>query len=72
MTQGALQGQRELFLSLKIPRAFIIGESSPPDPDVDDHRSAGITILVVPRAGHGMTHDNPDAVAATLRQVFQS
>lgn len=72
LTRGAPPAQRERFLSLKLPRAFIVGESSLPDPAVEDLRAAGVAILVVPRAGHGMMHDNPEGFAAALLQAFQS
>jgi pimeloyl-ACP methyl ester carboxylesterase len=71
LIRGTLPAQRELFLSMKIPRAFIFGENSLPDPDVDLLRSAGINVLIVPQAGHAMMLDNPDGFALALLQSFQ-
>jgi len=72
LTRETLPTPRELFLSMKTPRAFIVGEYSLPDPDVDLLRSAGIKVLIVPKAGHSMMHDNPEGFALTLLQSLQS
>lgn len=72
LMRGTLPTPRELFLSMKIPRAFIVGEYSLPDPDVDLLHAAGINVLIVPKAGHAMMHDNPDGFALALLQSFQS
>jgi len=72
LMRGTLPPQRELFLSMKIPREFIYGEYSLPDPNMGQLSSGGIKILIVPKAGHAMMHDNPDGFALALLQSFQS
>ncbi len=58
---------RERFLALPIPRTYILGEKSLPDPDKDRLEAQGIQVLVVPNAGHGMMLDNPEGFAQTLQ-----
>jgi pimeloyl-ACP methyl ester carboxylesterase len=72
LNRGIHPPQSELFMSMKIPRAFIYGEYSLPDPNMDKLSSGGIKILIVPKSGHGMMHDNPDGFALALLQSFQS
>jgi pimeloyl-ACP methyl ester carboxylesterase len=72
LVRPTVPGLRERFLAMKVPRAYIIGEQSPPDPEVECLRSAGIPIIVVKSAGHGMMHDNPDGFATALVQAFES
>jgi len=62
---------RERFLSIKIPRAFMVGEHTLPDPDVERLQADGIDVLTVPQAGHAMMHDNPDGFTSTLLRAFQ-
>jgi pimeloyl-ACP methyl ester carboxylesterase len=61
---------RELFLSMTIPRAFIVGERSLPYPSLDTLRSAGISVLTVAKAGHAMMDDNPEGFAAAFLEAF--
>ncbi len=63
--------QREQLLSMKIPRALIMGEYSLPDPEVDSLRAEGISVFIVPKAGHAMMHENPEGFASALLQSFQ-
>jgi pimeloyl-ACP methyl ester carboxylesterase len=70
LIQGTVPAQRELFLSMRIPRAFIFGQNSLPDPDVEGLKSQGIQVLIVPNAGHGMMHDNPEGFGQALMQSF--
>jgi pimeloyl-ACP methyl ester carboxylesterase len=71
LTRGTVPSRRQLFLSMKMPRAFIFGKYSLPDPDVEYLRSCGINVLIVPKAGHAMMHDNPEGFATALLQSFQ-
>ncbi len=70
LLRGTRPVQRELFLAMKIPRAFIVGERSLPDPQVEGLAQAGVEILVVPEAGHGMMDDNPPGFAAALAKAL--
>jgi len=70
LLKGTQPPQRELFLAMRIPRAFIFGEKSLPDPDVEHLSKVGIRTLIVPKAGHAMMDDNPDGFAAALIEAF--
>ncbi len=70
LMRGTVPSQRQLFLSMKIPRSFIYGELSLPDPDRNSLRAGGIDILIVPKAGHAMMHDNPEGFGLALQQSF--
>ena len=61
---------RERLLQMTIPRAYIFGEKSLPDPDWDALASQGIQVLVVPNAEHGMAWDNPRGVAEALHMAM--
>lgn len=70
LLRGTIPTMRERFQSATIPRTFLFGELSPPDEDLERLPNFGIRVHVVPAAGHGMMHDNPQgfvtAVAAAL------
>jgi pimeloyl-ACP methyl ester carboxylesterase len=72
LIRGTIPSQRELFMSMKMPRAFFFGEYSLPNPDVDKLPSGGIKIYIVPKAGHSMMQDNPEGFALALLQSFQN
>ena len=58
---------REQLLQMTIPRVYIFGEKSLPDPDWEGLPRQGIQVLRVPDAGHGMAWDNPGGVAEALK-----
>jgi pimeloyl-ACP methyl ester carboxylesterase len=66
LVRGTQPTMRERLLQIDIPRAYIFGEQSLPDPDWDKLASQGIQVLVVANAGHGMAWDNPRGVAEAL------
>ncbi|MEE8594074.1 MAG: alpha/beta hydrolase [Candidatus Bipolaricaulota bacterium] len=57
---------RELFYQLEIPRTFIFGEKTLPDPDEETLRSCDIDVRIVSNAGHDMMSDNPDGFALAI------
>jgi len=57
---------RELFAALSIPKTYVFGERTLPDPDVERLRDAGVDVRIVPAAGHDMMSDNPDAFAEAI------
>jgi pimeloyl-ACP methyl ester carboxylesterase len=63
---------RENLLNMVIPRAYIFGANSLPDPDWDELPSHGIQVLSVPNAGHFMVWDNPEGVADALVAALTS
>jgi pimeloyl-ACP methyl ester carboxylesterase len=63
---GSKPTMREHFLALTMPRVFIAGEKSLPEPSWDSLPDAGIQFLVVPNGSHAMMVDNPDGFAEVL------
>jgi pimeloyl-ACP methyl ester carboxylesterase len=70
LIQGTAPSQRQLLFSMTIPRSFLFGEYSLPDPDVKNLQAKGINVLIVPQAGHGMMDDNPRGFGSALVQAF--
>jgi pimeloyl-ACP methyl ester carboxylesterase len=64
--EGTDPTAREQLYALTMPRTFIVGERSLPNPKWDDLPSHGIPTPVVLGAGHGMQRDNPDEVARVI------
>jgi len=64
---------RELLYRMNIPRAFLFGEQSLPDPDVERLRVEGVDVRIIANAGHNMMADHPqgfaDAVADAVEQA---
>jgi len=67
----------EKFLALGLPRAFVYGERTfpgntgkitPDAPDPDALSARGVSIHVVPAAGHLLMLDNPDGFVRVLEQ----
>lgn len=57
---------REHLAELAIPRTYVFGEQTLPDPDVDRLPGIGVDVRIVPDAGHGMMIDNPDGFATVV------
>jgi pimeloyl-ACP methyl ester carboxylesterase len=72
LVQGTRPTMRERLLQMNIPRAYIFGERSVPDPDWDALASKGIQVLTVANAGHYMAWDNPSAVAEALNTALNA
>jgi len=70
LIRGTVPPQRQIFLSITIPRSFIFGEHSLPDPDVDNLQKSNISVFIVPRAGHGMMDENPEGFERALLEAF--
>jgi pimeloyl-ACP methyl ester carboxylesterase len=70
LVRGTQPTMREQLLQMDIPRAYIFGEKSLPDPDWDELGSQGVQVLVVANGGHGMAWDNPGGVAEALHTAL--
>ena len=66
LVQGAQPSWRDQLYQLTIPRAFVFGEYSLPDPDFEVLPEHGIKVAIVPQAGHGMAWENPDGFAEVV------
>ncbi|MFT5880656.1 MAG: haloalkane dehalogenase [Moritella sp.] len=71
-SQSLIEGQspswRNLFYSLNIPRAFIFGEESLPDPDLQALTNENVHIEIVKNAGHSMAWENPVGLATAIKR----
>ncbi|MFC2107872.1 alpha/beta fold hydrolase [Candidatus Bipolaricaulota bacterium] len=63
---------REMFYQLEIPRTYIFGEKSLPDPDEVALRSSDIDVRIVANAGHDMMGDNPDGFALAIANAIDA
>ena len=61
---------REMFYQLEIPRTYIFGEKSLPNPDEVALRSCDINVRIVANAGHDMMGDNPDGFALAIAETI--
>ena len=57
---------RQLLYQMKIPKTYIFGEKTLPDPDEEILRSHGIDVRIVANAGHAMMSDNLDGFAHVI------
>lgn len=72
LVRGTRPTMRERLLSLQIPRAFIFGQRSLPDPDLEFLAERGVNVEIIPDAGHAMMGDNPEGFAEALARVLGS
>jgi pimeloyl-ACP methyl ester carboxylesterase len=70
LIEGESTGWRSILQSLDIPRTFIFGEQSLPDPDLDLLKEQGIHTEVLEKAGHSMAWDNPGGLAMAIRNAI--
>jgi pimeloyl-ACP methyl ester carboxylesterase len=63
---------REQLYRLAMPRTFLFGERSLPDPDESALREQGIDVRIVPSASHDMAGDNPDGFASTVADAVDA
>jgi pimeloyl-ACP methyl ester carboxylesterase len=66
LLQGTQPTMRERLVRFEIPKAYVFGEKNLPDPDQDRLEKNGVTVLVIPEAGHAMMEENPTAFAAVV------
>jgi len=63
---------RDILYDLPIPRTYLFGQETLPDPDVDVLREAGVDVRIVPNAGHAMMSDNPDGFSSAVADAIAS
>jgi pimeloyl-ACP methyl ester carboxylesterase len=67
LIEGSLPSWREMYYALNVPKAYIFGEYSLPDPDFDELTKQHIDVLTVSAAGHSMAWDNPEGMATAIK-----
>jgi pimeloyl-ACP methyl ester carboxylesterase len=70
LVKGTQPTMRERLYKMGIPRAYIFGENSLPNPDWDELGSHGIQVLSVPNAAHLMAFENPRGVGEALNTAL--
>jgi len=66
LVRGSSPTMRERLVAASMPRTYIFGERSLPDPDHDRLPSHGVEVAVVPAAGHAMMSDNAPGFAGAI------
>ena len=67
---GTTPTMRERFVTLQVPRTYLFGEKSLPNPDEQSLPRHGLTVDIIPAASHNMMHDNPTGfVNAVARAI---
>ncbi|WP_395366757.1 alpha/beta fold hydrolase [Streptomyces sp. YH02] len=70
LVEGSTPAPGDLLAGLAIPRTFLVGELSLPDPDAEKAAAFGIPVVEVPHAGHNLMLDNPDGFAGALGRAL--
>ncbi|MFE6228992.1 MULTISPECIES: alpha/beta fold hydrolase [unclassified Streptomyces] len=70
LVEGGDPEAGDLLAALTLPRAFLVGEKSLPDPAAEQAAAMGVPVLEVPGAGHNMMLDNPDGFATALARAL--
>ena len=69
--EGRDPSVRSLLGKLEMPRWYLVGELSDPEPDLQhDLGAMGVGWKVVPKSGHPMGLQNPDGLAQTIAEVL--
>jgi pimeloyl-ACP methyl ester carboxylesterase len=66
LVQGSEPSWRDQLYQLTIPRAYVFGEYSLPDPDFEVLPIHGIRVATISQAGHSMIYENPDGFAEVV------
>ena len=70
LVEGGDPEAGDVLAALTLPRAFLVGEESLPDPAAERAAAMGVPVLEVPAAGHNMMLDNPDGFTAALARAL--
>ncbi len=66
LVRGCSPSWYEQLRGLSMPRTVLFGARSLPDPDFDALHQDGISVAVVPEAGHSMAWENPSGLAQAI------
>lgn len=67
LVEGQTPSWRELFYKLNIPKTFIFGRNSLPDPDLQELKKQNVHIEIVDNAGHSMAWENPEGLTLAIK-----
>ncbi|MCL2316750.1 MAG: alpha/beta hydrolase [Actinomycetia bacterium] len=63
---GVTPSWRDILYGLDVPRCYVFGADTLPDPDADELPRHGVAAPVLPDCGHNMAWQNPDALARAV------
>ncbi|MFF7154521.1 alpha/beta fold hydrolase [Streptomyces sp. NPDC008139] len=66
LARGTEPTMRAMLVGLDIPRTFLVGELSADVRDRAGLAAAGVDVITVPRSGHCLMFDNPQAYAEAI------
>ena len=69
--RGGVIPWRETLYSLPCKKTFVFGERTLPDPDYFTLAAHGISVETVPRSGHNMAWENPEALADIVAKATE-
>ncbi|MCD2462338.1 alpha/beta hydrolase [Streptomyces sp. MBT42] len=70
LVEGSTPAPGDLLAGLAIPRTYLVGELSLPDPDAEKAAGFGLPVVGIPGAGHNLMLDNPDGFARALARAL--
>ena len=70
LVAGGSPTWREMIYSRRGPKTLLFGSKSLPDPDTERLPRAGVSVAIVPEAGHAMAWQNPSGLAAAIAQAL--
>ncbi|MBP2586833.1 pimeloyl-ACP methyl ester carboxylesterase [Streptomyces sp. PvR006] len=70
LVEGSTPAPGDLLAGLAIPRTYLVGELSLPDPDAEKAAGFGLPVIGIPGAGHNLMLDNPDGFATALARAL--
>lgn len=72
LLEGSSPEWGERLIAREGPKTFIFGEHSLPDPDEALLRGGGVPLLTIPKVGHSMATENPQALAAAIAEALSN
>lgn len=70
LVAGATPSWREMLYAIPAPRTLLVGSQSLPDPDTQELPRRGVSVAIVPDAGHAMARQNPAGLAAAIARAL--
>ncbi|MFE9739947.1 alpha/beta fold hydrolase [Streptomyces sp. NPDC006477] len=72
LVEGSVPAPGDLLATLPLPRTFLLGELSRPDPDAEKAAGSGVPVIEVPGAGHNLMLDNAEGFATALARALSA
>ncbi|MEV6161326.1 alpha/beta hydrolase [Streptomyces sp. NPDC052052] len=72
LARGTTPTMRALLLNLKIPRTYLRPQDDGPLPGEDELTENGVRVVAVPKCGHNIMLDNPEAFAEETANALKA